>query len=136
MPTLALVHQVVADLALRDRLDRDGDAAVGAGAVRQGVGAPEADAVDVDADPEVLARDVPGPVRTRTDHDRGGVGGLGMDLLDAAAQVRARAQGVEHIEVVGGDKRRGGELGEAADALAEGPAEAERTLGSSRGVGR
>ncbi len=133
---LGAVHQVVADLALRHGLDRDRDAAVAAGTVRQGVGAPQADAVDVDADPEVLARDVPGPVRTRTDHDGGGVGGLGVDLLDAAAQVRARAQGVEHVEVVGWNQRGRGELHDASYAFAQSPAERERTPRAVGGVGR
>ena len=56
MPGVGAADQVVADLAVRDRLDGDRDAAVGARAVGQRVGAPLADAVDVDADPDVLAR--------------------------------------------------------------------------------
>ena len=66
VPGLGPVHQVVADLAARDRLDGDADAAVGAGQVGgQRVGAPLADAVDVDADPHVLARACAGASRGR-----------------------------------------------------------------------
>ena len=61
VPGLALADQVVADLAVGDRLDGDADPAVGARAGGQGVGAPQADAVDVDADAHVLAGHVAGP---------------------------------------------------------------------------
>ena len=64
-PAPGAVHEVVADHAVGDRLDGDADAAVGARAVGQGVGAPLADAVDVDADPDVLAGHVAGPVLAR-----------------------------------------------------------------------
>ena len=74
--------------------------AVGAGAVGQGVGAPLADPVDVHADAEVLARDVPGPVGAGLDHDRRGVGGLGLDRDDPAAERRAVPQRREQVEVV------------------------------------
>ena len=104
--------QVGAHLAVRDRLDGDRDVAVGAGAVGQGVGPPLAYAVDVDADPDVLARDVAGPVGSGADHDGGGVGRLGLDLDDAPAQVGAAAQRVEEVEVVRGQQRRRGALGQ------------------------
>ena len=59
VPGRALADQVVADHAVGDRLHGDGDAAVGpAGARGDRVGAPLADAVDVDADADVLAGDV------------------------------------------------------------------------------
>jgi hypothetical protein len=92
------VDEVVADQPVGDRLDRDRDPAVGAGAVGQGVGTPLADAVDVDADPDVLPRDVPRPVGAGPDHERGGVAGLGTDLLDPAAQVGAGAEGSEEVQ--------------------------------------
>ena len=94
------VHQVVGDDAVGDRLDGDADAAVGARAVGQGVGAPEADAVDVDADADVLAGHVAGPVAAGLDHDRGGLGGLGGDRDDPAAQLGAAAERVEDVEDV------------------------------------
>ena len=75
-----VVDEVVADQTVGDGLDGDRDEAVGAGAVGQRVGAPLADAVDVDADPDVLAGDVAGPVGAGPDHERGGVAGLGVDL--------------------------------------------------------
>ena len=92
-PGAGAPHQVVADLAVGDRLDGDRDAAVGAVDRRgQRVRAPLADAVDVDADPDVLARDVPGPAASWPDHERDGVAGLGVDLDDPPAQVGAGAQ--------------------------------------------
>ena len=113
-----LVDEVVADQAVGHGLDGDRDPAVGAGAVGQRVGAPLADAVDVDADAEVLAGHVAGPVGAGADHDGGGVGGLGVDLLDPAAQVGAGAQRGEEVEVVGGEQRRGRGLGQADRAVA------------------
>jgi hypothetical protein len=56
------VDEVVAHQAVGDGLDGDGDAAVAARAVGERVGPPLAYAVDVDADAEVLAGDVAGPV--------------------------------------------------------------------------
>ena len=111
-----LVDEVVADQAVRHGLDRDRDAAVGARAVGQRVGAPLADAVDVDADAEVLTRLVAGPVGAGADDDGGGVGGLGVDLLDPAAEVGAGAQRGEEVEEVGGHERRGGGLGQPRQA--------------------
>ena len=124
-----LVDEVVAHRAVGHGLDGDGDAAVTARAVGEGVGAPLADTVDVDPDAEVLARHVAGPVGARPDHDRGGVGGLGMDLLDAATQVGAGAQGGEEVEVVGRQERRRGGLGGAHGAVAQAAATHGRLQG-------
>ena len=120
MPGLVSVDEVVADLAVGDRLDGDRDAAVGARAVGERVGAPLADAVDVDADPDVLAGHVAGPVLARADHQGGGVGGLGLDRHDPAAQVGAPAQRVDQVEEVGGHQRGERCLGHAAQAVAKG----------------
>ena len=111
--------EVGADQAVRDRLDGDRDAAVGARAVGQGVGPPLADAVDVDADADVLPGHVAGPVGAGADDDRGGVGGLGVDRHDAAAQVGAGAQRVEEVEVVGRQQRGGGALGQPGQPAAQ-----------------
>ena len=67
VPDARVVDEVVADLALGHGLDRDRDATVGAGAVGQRVGAPQADAVDVDAD-----RGRTGRARGRPSRRRGG----------------------------------------------------------------
>ena len=96
-----VVDQVVAHQAVGHGLDRDRDPAVGARAVGERVGAPLAYAVDVDADPDVLARDVARPVGAGADHEGRRVAGLGDHLLDAAAQVGARAQRREEVEEVG-----------------------------------
>jgi len=112
------VHEVVAHDAAGDRLDGDADAAVLAGAVGQGVGAPEADAVDVDADPDVLPRHVAGPVAARLDEDRGGLGRLRGHRDDPALQaVAAAAQRVEDVEDVAELEGRHGGLGHPAQAL-------------------
>jgi hypothetical protein len=114
-----LVDEVVADQAVRHGLDGDGDAAVSTRAVGQRVGAPLADAVDVDPDPEVLARLVAGPVGAGPDDDGGGVGGLGVDLLDPATEVGTGAQWREEVEEVGGHERRGGGLRQPREARAQ-----------------
>ncbi len=101
MPGRSVVDEVVADQTVGHGLDGDRDPAVGARAVGERVGAPLADAVDVDADAEVLAGHVAGPVGAGADHDGGRVGGLGVDLLDASAQVGAGAQRGEEVEEVG-----------------------------------
>ena len=126
MPGRGVADEVVADLAVRHRLDGDRDAAVGARAVGQRVGAPLADAVDVDADADVLAGHVAGPVGAGADHHGGGVGGLGVDRHDPAAQVGAGAQRVEEVEVVGGQQRGGRALGELQAAGAQQGAAAGR----------
>ena len=65
---------VVADLAVRDGLDGDRQQAVGRLAHRgERVGAPVADAVHVDADPDVLAGAVPAPGAAGSDPHGGGV---------------------------------------------------------------
>ena len=102
-----LADEVGADEPVRHGLDGDGDVAVGARAVGQRVGAPLADAVDVDPDADVLARHVAGPVGAGADDDGGGVGGLGVDRHDASAQVGAGAQRVEEVEVVRRQQRGG-----------------------------
>jgi hypothetical protein len=112
--------QVVAHLAVGDGLDRDGEAAVGAAEDRgDRVGPPQPDAVDVDADPHVLARGVRQPVAAGADHDRRGVPGLGQHGLDPPAQRRAGAQRVDQVEVVGGQQRRGDQLGDLQHPVAQ-----------------
>ena len=120
--------QVVRDLAVGDRLGGDRDAARGdagggraVGAVGQAVGPPVAHAVDVDADPDVLAGDVPEPAATGPDDDRHGIRGLGAHLEDAAAQVGARAQRVDQVEVVTGHERGGQGLGHLAGPTQHAP---------------
>ena len=57
VPDAGAAHEVVADRSAVHGLHRDRDAAVGAVGVRgEGVGAPLAHAVDVDAETHVLAR--------------------------------------------------------------------------------
>ena len=116
------VDQVVGDHAVGDGLDRDADAAVGTGAVGQGVGAPQAHAVDVDADAEVLAGHVAGPVPAGLDDQGRGVGGLGVDGHDPAAQGGAGAQRVEHVQHVVELERGHRCLGEPSQAVAQGAA--------------
>ena len=78
VPGAGPLDQVVADLAVGDRLDGDRDAAVGARAGGQRVGAPLAHAVDVDADPDVLAGDVAGPAAPGPDQRVAASRGLGV----------------------------------------------------------
>ena len=118
---LRLAHQVGADQAVGHGLDGDRDQAVAARTVGQGVGAPLADAVDVDADAEVLARHVAGPVGARLDHQRRGVLGLRGHRDDPAAQVGARPQRGEEVEEVGRHERVGRHLGQPADVRAQTP---------------
>ena len=81
----------------------------------QRVGPPLADTVDVDTDADVLAGHVATPAAARLDHQGDGVAGLGVDRDDAAAQGGAGAQGVDDVEVVGGNQRGGDPLGELHD---------------------
>ena len=109
MPGAGVADEVVADLAVRDRLDGDRDAAVGARAVGQRVGAPQADAVDVDADADVLAGHVAAPSR----RPGGSRGWRRRAVSGWTATIRPRrsaprAQRVEEVEVVGGQQRGGG----------------------------
>ena len=129
VPGRAAVDEVVADQAVGDGLDGDRDAAVAARAVGERVRAPLAYAVDVDADAEVLAGHVAGPVGAGADHDGRGVGGLGVHGLDAAAEVGARAERGEEVHEVGREVRRGGGLGDADQLVAQSPAPA----GAARG---
>ena len=71
------------------------DAAVGAVGRGQRVGPPLADAVDVDADADVLAGRVPGQPRPGRITSVAASRGLGTDRLDPAAQVGAGAQRVD-----------------------------------------
>ena len=80
-----------------------------------------AHAVDVDADPDVLAGNVPEPAATGPDDDRHGIRGLGAHLEDAAAQVGARAQRVDQVEVVTGHERGGQGLGHLAGSTQHAP---------------
>ena len=73
-------------------------------------------AVDVDADADVLAGEVAGPVAPGADDDGRRISGLGADLDDAAAQIGASAQRVEEVKVVVGDQRRGQRFGDLAGA--------------------
>ncbi len=119
LATAGLVHEVVGDDSVGDRLDGEADAAIGAGPVGQRVGAPQTHSLDLDADPDVLAGHVAGPVLAGLDHDRRGIGGLGVHRDDPAAELGSRAQRVEHVEdvvqVQGSDRR----LGDVAQAVAQ-----------------
>ena len=109
-------HEMVGDLAVGDRLDGDRDAAVGPiGLGGQRVGPPLADAVDVDADADVLPGGVRAPAAARLDDQADGVACFGVDGDDPAAQLGAGAQRVDDVEVVGGNQRRGDPLGEAKE---------------------
>ena len=128
VPGAGLAHQVVGDLAVGDRLGRDGDAprrdagrGGAVGAVGQAVGAPVAHAVDVDADPDVLAGHVAQPAATGPDDDRHGIRGLAAHLDDAAAQVGAGAQRVDQVEVVARHERGGQGLGQPAGTTHDAP---------------
>ena len=103
---------------------------MGVDGVGEGVGAPLADAVDVDADPDVLAGDVPAPALAGADRRRHGVVAFRGDRDDAAAQVGARAQRVEEIEIVGRHERAGQGAGESAQSV-EGSRGAARHRGQS-----
>ena len=121
-------HQVVRDLAVgdglgcdRDAVRRDAGRRRAVGAVGQAVRPPVTHAVDVDADPDVLPGHVPEPAAPGPEDDRHGIRGLGADVDDARAQVGARAQRVEQVEVVLGDERSGEGLGHPAAAAQEPP---------------
>ena len=126
-----LADQVGADQAVGHGLDGDRDEAVATHAVGEGVGPPLADAVDVDADAEVLAGHVTGPVGTRLDHQGRGVLGLGGHRDDPAAQLGAGAERGEQVEEVGGHERVGGRLGQSAHVRAQ--ARSRRALRRRRG---
>ena len=114
-------------------LDRDRDAAVRVVGVRgQRVGAPVMAAVDLDADPQVLAGEVARPGEPRPDDDRDASGVSCWMRSIAPAQLARRPQRVDQLDVVvrqerreqrahgaqraatgGGDLRGGAELGHA-----------------------
>ena len=109
VPGLRAVHQVVADLAVGDRLDGDGDAAVGPVEGRgDRVGPPLADAVDVDADAGRT-----GPGRWPRQPRPGRITRVAASPVSGrTASIRPRrsapaAQRVDQVEVVGGQQRRG-----------------------------
>ena len=129
VPGLAVVHEVVADEPVGDGLDGDRDQPVGPRAVGQRVRAPLADAVDVEADAEVLAGHVAGPVGARLDEQGGGVLGLGVHRDDPAAELGAAAQRREEVEEVGGDERAAGGLRHAAQLGAQGAPGGRRSGG-------
>ncbi len=113
--------QVVADLAVPDRLHGDRDAAVPAVRRRgDGVGAPQPRPVDVDPDPHVLAGRVTAPVPSRSDHDGRGVTRLGVHGLDAPTQVGARTERADQVEVVRRQQRRRDHLQQFPGPAAEG----------------
>ena len=59
------------------------------------------------------------PAAARLDDQADGVAGFGVDRDDPAAQLRAGAQRVDDVEVVGGDQRRGDPLGELKEPVAQ-----------------
>ena len=134
-PDPRAAHDVGADHAFGDRLDGDRDAAVGpVDRRRQRVRAPLAHAVDVEADPDVLAWDVPGPAAPGPDHQGHGVAGLGVDLDDPPAQVGAGAQRAHEVEVVGREQRRGHQPHEVDRAVTEAGGDGARGERSGHGI--
>ena len=69
------------------------------------------DPVDVDTDADVLAGRMGAPAAARLDDQADGVSGFGMNRDDPAAQLRAGAQRIDDVEVIGRDQRRGDPLG-------------------------
>ena len=124
---------VVADRAARDRLDGDAKQPVGAAGGRgQRVGAPLADAVDVDAEADVLAGRVPAPGAAGADRTVTASAVSGSTAHHPAAQVGARAQRRDQVEVVGGDQRGRDGLREAGQRVA-GRAQRATQPGAARG---
>ena len=104
---LRLAHEPRRDDALLDELGRDADEAVRAPGVRgQRVGAPVVHAVDHEADAQVLAGLVAGPLPAGLDEDGHRVVGLALDALDAPAELLRRPERVDELEVVVGQQRR------------------------------
>ena len=60
------------------------------------------DAVDDDADPQVLPGPVAGPLEAGTDQHRRRFGRLGVDALDPPAQLARRPERVDQLEIVVG----------------------------------
>jgi len=77
-----------------------------AGVGGQRVRPPVVDAVDRHADAQVLPGLVAFPLPARLDEDRRGLGGLGLDALDPAAELLCRPERVDQLEVVVGEQRR------------------------------
>jgi hypothetical protein len=97
----AVAHEVRGDGPRVNCLDSDRDPAVLAlGLARERVGAPVADALDVDTDPQVLPGLVAGPLVAGPDQHGRGVVGLAADLLDPAAQLARRPERVDQLQVV------------------------------------
>ena len=63
-------------------------------------------AVDHDADAQVLAGVVALPLPAGLDDDRRRVGGLALDALDSAAQLLGGPERVDQLQVVVGQERR------------------------------
>ena len=98
VPGLRAAGDVGRDLALLDELRGDRDEAVGAARVGgERVGAPVADAVDVEADPQVLAGLVAGPRRSR-----GGSATVTASprLAARARSIRPRSSRVDHSGLI------------------------------------
>src|SRR5680860_1391089 len=125
-------HQMVAHLAVRNRLDGDRDATVGPVERRgQRVRPPLAHPVHVHADPDVLPGGVLPPTPPRLDHQSDRVPGLGVYPDDATAQVGAGAEWADDVEIVRGNQWCGDHFGEPEDAVAK-RARSRRVLDSCR----
>jgi hypothetical protein len=101
-------QQMLGHKAAADALDRDGDAPIApARQRRQRVAAPVTHASDVDADADVLARDVVLPTAPRPQPQRDAVAGLRHHLLDTPARLARRPERVQLPEKVVRKKRCG-----------------------------
>ena len=65
------------------------------------------DAIDLDAEAQVLPGAVPGPLPPWLDQHAHRICGLALDTFDTTAQLARRPQGVDQLEVVIGKQRRG-----------------------------
>ncbi len=65
------------------------------------------DAVDLDAEAQVLAGTVPRPLPAGLDQHCDGLSRLALDPFDPPAQLARRPQRVDELEVVVGEQRRG-----------------------------
>ena len=113
--------EVVAHDAVRDGLDGDGDAAVGAVGrggerSRRATGGRRRRRRRCGRTGRATWPRQPRPGRITSGH---GVAGLGVHGDDAAAQLGAGAQRVDQVDVVGGHERRGDQLGELQRAVAQ-----------------
>jgi hypothetical protein len=106
-PGLRVTHEPGRDDALLDELGRDADEPVGpSGIRRERVGAPVVHAVDHEADAQVLAGLVAGPLPAGLDEDGHRVVGLAPHALDAPPELLRRPQRIDELEVVVGQQRR------------------------------